>query len=148
MWKINVLCSAPRPASEGEMLQIHNTFQFRISFKIQRLKCAAVWSTSCFFTIKKLGLSIWQKSKYRGFEKQVAEGNSWKCVEGSNRSLTELHSDKLLNLYTWLNHIYWQHHHATTPLIIYNGYSFGLPFRPSSDHASFRIKEKPHNRPL
>jgi len=36
----------------------------------------------------------------------VAEGNSWKRVEGSNRSLTELHSDKLLNLYTWLNHIY------------------------------------------
>ena len=53
-----------------------------------------------FSTIKKLGLSTWQKSKYRGFEEQVAEENSWKRVEGSNRSLTELHCDKLHNLYT------------------------------------------------
>ena len=52
------------------------------------------------FTIKKLGLSTWQKGKYREFEEQVAEENSWKRVEGRNRSLTELHSDKLHNLYT------------------------------------------------
>lgn len=62
-------------------------FSLESVFQNTKIKISSIMIYFLFFTTKKLGLSTWQKSKYRGFEEQVVEENSWKRVEGSNRAL-------------------------------------------------------------
>ena len=57
-----------------------------------------------------------------------------------NRPKTYYKIFTLHRLYIFLELTVMQHHQQVTMVT-----SFGLLFRPSSDYASFRIKEKPHN---